>query len=190
MIRCTKCGASFEPQEGQAEGEWISIIRLLPVFGKDSRLVFEYVELFGISPLRMKGKKILRLLREVTKLFEVGKFSYQKKEYSVSRAGIMEGLSVVCNKSFTAPLEGHNYLKKVLIGISEREQKDTRDKADADQRRRAQGTGKNNRQQTADNRLVKRLPGRSLLKNMVLTLIGSGVSLDDRRQRTDVSGDN
>lgn len=114
-------------QEAQAEGEWADIMRLLPYFEGHGRLVFEYVELFSISPLKLKSKKILRLLKEVAKLFESSRFMFQKKEYEVSKPGIVEGLRAVCNKGFQEPLQNHNYLKKVLIGIAERERKGRRE---------------------------------------------------------------
>ncbi len=138
MIRCTKCGEEINPQEGQAENEWVDIIRLLPSFGNHSRLAFEYVELFGVVPLRMKGKKILRLLRDVAALFGNERFSFQKKTYRISKSGIAEALGVVCNKHFAAPLENHNYLKKVMITISERELKEQRALEDRRQREREQ----------------------------------------------------
>ena len=142
MIRCPKCGEQFRLQAGQAEGEWAEIISLLPEFGRNGRLVFEYVELFSVVPLRGKGKKILRLIKQMAALFGSEKFNFQKKEYRVSKAGIVEALSVVCNKQFSACLENHNYLKKVMIGISEREQKERRDRADKDLRKREEAVGR------------------------------------------------
>ncbi|MBN2060723.1 MAG: hypothetical protein JW882_09945 [Deltaproteobacteria bacterium] len=136
MIRCTKCGELINPQEGQAENEWIEIIRLLPVFGKHSRLAFEYVELFSVTPLRMKGKKILRLLTGLAKLFDSEEYVFNRKKYKISRTGIVEALTIVCNKHFDRPLENNNYLIKVMIGISEREMKEQRDLADRRQRER------------------------------------------------------
>ena len=135
MIRCPKCGERFNPQDGQAEYEWTEIIRLLPEFDGHSRLFFEYIELFSVVPLRMKGKKILRILKELIRLFEGEKFKYQKREYRISKAGIVEALQVVCNKQFASSLENHNYLKKVMIGVADRELKERRDARDKEQRR-------------------------------------------------------
>ncbi len=116
--------------------EWGEIIRLLPAFGSHARLAFEYVELFGVLPLRMKGKKILRLLQDVSALLRTGSFRYQRREYHISEPGIWEALRIVCNKHFEQPLENHNYLKKVMIGISERERKEARDAAEREQKQR------------------------------------------------------
>jgi len=106
-----------------AEAEWHDIISLIPEFGPYSKLAMEYCELFGVTPLRIKSKKLLRLLNEVAALFRNESFKFQKKQYRISRAGIAEALRIVCNKHFEQPLENHNYLKKVMIGIAEREQK-------------------------------------------------------------------
>jgi len=130
--------------------EWGEIIRLLPVFGSHARLAFEYVELFGVLPLRMKGKKILRLLQDVALLLRTGSFRYQRREYHISEPGIWEALRIVCNKHFEQPLENHNYLKKVMIGISERERKEARDAAEREQKQREERL--RGRPMTADGR--------------------------------------
>jgi len=135
MIRCPKCGSRFNPLEGQAENEWTEIVGLVPVFGNHARLVFEYVELFSVSPLRMKGKKILRLMEGLAGIWKAEKFRMNRKEYAVSRAGIVDALTVCCNKNFPSPLENHNYLKKVMMGVSEREMTGRREREDEKLRR-------------------------------------------------------
>ncbi|MDY7035542.1 MAG: hypothetical protein SV375_05185 [Thermodesulfobacteriota bacterium] len=135
-IVCPECGADFDLREAQAEGEWAEIIRLLPSFGEHGKLVFEYAELFNIKPLRVRAKKLLRLIAETATLFRVKKFSYRKKEYTISSGGIVEAITTVCNKQFDGPLENHNYLKRVMIGIAERELKEERDRVDREQRDR------------------------------------------------------
>ena len=122
-MKCPFCTKEFNPSEAMMEDDWRNILKLLPSFGGHSRLVFEYVELFGVTPLRMRSKKILRLLEEMGKLYQLEKFTYQKKVHQISRAGIIESLGVLCNKSFSSVLENHNYLKKVMMTISEKEQK-------------------------------------------------------------------
>ena len=120
-MRCPYCNKDFDPREALAESEWRDIISLIPEFGPYSRLAMEYCELFGVTPFRIKTKKLLRLLREVAALFKNKSFSFNKRHYHISRQGIAEALRTVCNKHFETPLENHNYLKKVMIGISERE---------------------------------------------------------------------
>lgn len=135
-IRCPKCLHEFGLLEASADDDWRAIINLLPAFGPNAQLVFEYCELFGVTPLRVKAKKLLRLLDWMARLFAYKKFKFQKKEYSISEAGLREALSVVCNRHFETPLTEHNYLKKVMVGISERERKEARDRADREQRER------------------------------------------------------
>ena len=133
---CPKCAFEFSPGDAFADGELRDIINLLPRFQGHGKLAFEYCELFGVTPLRLKTKKLLRLLQEVSALFGSEKYNFQRKEYSISVAGIAEALRTVCNKHFERPLENHNYLKKVMIGIAERERKDVRDRTDREQRGR------------------------------------------------------
>ncbi|EFK05503.1 conserved domain protein [delta proteobacterium NaphS2] len=106
------------------------------MFGPYARLVFEYVEKFGTNPIRMKSRKILRRMSEVSKLLSSGRFSYLKRAYSISRQGVPASLSVVNNKHFESPLESHNYLKKVMIQVAERQLKEKRDARDRDLRKR------------------------------------------------------
>jgi len=136
MFRCPKCGADIDPREARAESDWAEIIRLLPEFEAHGRLAFEYVELFGVDPLRMKSAKILRRLREIARLLREERFTYRKKAHRISRVGIVEALKTVCNRSFEGPLANDNYLKQVMISIAEGEAKKDRDRLDHEQRGR------------------------------------------------------
>lgn len=136
MLRCPKCGADIDPREARAESDWTEILRLLPELGAHGRLAWEYVELFGVRPIRMKPAKILRRLQEVARLLREERFVYQKKTYTISKGGIQEALREVCNRTFESPLTNDNYLKRVMIGISERERKEGRDRLDREQRER------------------------------------------------------
>lgn len=124
MIRCPKCAYRFDFREAQVDDNWRAIIKLLPAFGKHGNLVFEYVRNFGIDPLRIKSDKVLRLLRQMAKLFESESFEWRKTTKKISKSGIMEALEITVNKNFDIPLENHNYLKKVMKGIAEREEKE------------------------------------------------------------------
>ena len=93
----------------------------LPRFGDHARLAHEYCEKFGVTPYGKNLKKLGRLLGEVAALFEQRKFSYQKRQVDVSLPVIVEGLKTVCNKRFEQPLENHNYLKRVLMTLAEKE---------------------------------------------------------------------
>lgn len=107
--------------EIQAESDTLAIIRMMPLFGKQAHLVMGYCMLFGISPLKLKAKKLRLLLEEMKTLFELERFTYQKKVYRISAAGIVRALDVTVKKNFDSCLENHNYLKKVMIGIAEEE---------------------------------------------------------------------
>jgi len=135
MIRCPKCSYKFDYQEAVMDDDWRGIITLLPVFGVHGKLVFEYVEKFGIKPLSIKSSKVLRLLRQMGKLFEFEAFEWRKGTKSLSKSGIVEALEIVVNKNFDVPLENHNYLKKVMVGISEREGKEKSVRAEKELRR-------------------------------------------------------
>jgi len=107
--------------ELQTDSDLYAIIKMSASFGKHNNLVWAYIELFGITPMRPKTKKIRILLEEMKTLFDAQAFNYQKKRYPISQAWIAEALNVVVHRHFADRLESHNYLKKIMIGISERE---------------------------------------------------------------------
>ena len=135
MIRCPKCNTKFDYREAIIDEDWQSIKTLLPVFGTHGKLVFEYVEKFGIKPLAIKSSKVLRLLRQMGKLFETESFEWRKSNKSISKSGIVEALEIVSNKNFDTSLENHNYLKKVMVGIAEREAKEKSARAERELRK-------------------------------------------------------
>ena len=107
-----------------------------PVIAKYSGAVMCYVCLFEVTPFQLKAPKFRRIIEEMKKLFDAESFSFQKKTYSISHAGIVEALDVCIKKHFEQTLENHNYLKKVMIGISEREGKGKSKQAEKDLRKR------------------------------------------------------
>jgi hypothetical protein len=113
-----------------------AIIRMLPSFGRHANVVMGYCYQFGVSPLSLKAKKLRNLLMEIKTLFETESFSFEKRRYRISQAGIAEALSIVEKRTFHAPLDSHNYLKKIMIGIADREEKAAGRKAEADLRAR------------------------------------------------------
>lgn len=137
-MRCPYCKNEFDLREAHVDQEWRKIIELLPAFGGHQRLAFEYTEKFGVTPLMVRTKKLLRLLEWVGALFAQKKFKLSRATYEISERGIVEGLTIVNNKEITTPFENHNYLKKVLASISEREQKDARSALDKDLHSREQ----------------------------------------------------
>ena len=148
MIRCPKCSYKFDYREAVMDDDWRGIIGLLPVFGAHGKLVFEYVEKVGIKPLSIKSSKVLRLLRQMGKLFESGSFEWRKGNKSISKSGILEALEIVVNKNFDVPLENHNYLKKVMVGISEREGKEKSIQDEKDLRKKERLITENGKRKT------------------------------------------
>ena len=142
-MRCPVCGEMFSVRDAMMDAEWKEIlVDVAPMFGPHAKLVFEYVELFGVNPLRTRPKKILRLMKEVSRLFTSGRFGYQKKTYTISQPGVVAALSIVCNKEFDRPLTNHNYLKQVMIQQAKDELKQMREAQERAQREReARGSG-------------------------------------------------
>jgi hypothetical protein len=116
----------------------LAIIAMLNTFGKNSSLVCAYTELFGLRPLKSKTKKWRLLLEEMKRLFDSETFNYQKRTYSITQPGIVEALGIVVHRNFADGLDSHNYLRKIMITISEREGKDQSKADEKDLRGREQ----------------------------------------------------
>ena len=109
----------------------------LPSFGtRYSHLVMGYCQLFGVTPFAVKSKKLRLLIEEMKRLFDAQAFSYQKKTYAISHSGIAEALDLCVKKDFQRHLENHNYLKRVMVTIAEREGKTQSRQAEKDLRAR------------------------------------------------------
>jgi hypothetical protein len=120
-VNCPYCRKEINFMEMQGDKDLIAINMMSAGFGKHAHLVWAYVELFSVTPMRGKIKKIRVILEEMKGLFDSQAFKYQKRKYEISQAGISEALNVVVHRHFETPLDSHNYLKKIMIGISERE---------------------------------------------------------------------
>ncbi|MFQ5901490.1 MAG: hypothetical protein ACE5IH_08040 [Thermodesulfobacteriota bacterium] len=120
-VKCPTCWFAFDIWEAIREEALLEAVKMQSTFGQHSRLVLEYTELFNaVRPI--KALKLHRILSEVKSLWVSGKFSLQKRTYRISQAGIVEALKIMCNKHFESPLQNHNYLKKIMIGIAEKEE--------------------------------------------------------------------
>jgi hypothetical protein len=118
------------------------VIKALPSFGtRYSHLVMGYAQLFGVTPFHLKAKKLRLIIEEMKKLFDAQSFTWQKKTYAISHAGIAEALDICIKKNFSEHLENHNYLKKVMVGISEREGKEGSRRAEKDLRKKELDSG-------------------------------------------------
>ena len=118
------------------------VIAALPSFGtRYAHLVMGYAQLFGVTPMHLKAKKLRLIIEEMKKLFDAQSFTWQKKTYAISHAGIAEALDICIKKNFSEHLENHNYLKKVMVGISEREGKEGSRRAEKDLRKKELDSG-------------------------------------------------
>lgn len=131
-FRCPYCRRECDYEEVQMDADLHAIIRMLPSFGPHANLVAAYTELFGISPLKTRRRKWRLLLEEMKRLFDGESFIYNRRTYSIARTGIAEALNLIVHRHWESRLENHNYLKKIMIGISEREGKDVGRKAEKD----------------------------------------------------------
>ena len=118
------------------DSDQLAIIKMLNTFGKHSNLVCAYTEIFGIRPIKSKVKKWRVLLEEMKRLFDSESFTYQKRLYPISQAGIVEAMNIVVHRNFADGLDSHNYLKKIMITISEREYQDKSRQGEKDLRKR------------------------------------------------------
>lgn len=135
------------------DGDLHAIIKMLPAFGRHGALVCAYTELFGLSPLKTRAKKWRLLLEEMKRLFDAEQFTYDRRTYRISQAGIVEALSLVTHRHWTDHLENHNYLKKCMISIADREEKDGGRQAEKELRKKEAGLMAGSRYPTAEERL-------------------------------------
>lgn len=119
--KCPYCLKELDFHELNFEEDLRAALNIMPVFGRHAHLVMAYSYLFGVTPFRIKAKKLRLILEELKKLFDAQAFTYQKTTYYITQLGIAEALDVVIKKHFATPLESHNYLKKIMIAIAERE---------------------------------------------------------------------
>jgi hypothetical protein len=118
---CPYCRKELDLMELHLESDLNAIIKAMPAFGHHAHVVMGYCYLFGVSPLKLKAKKLRILLEELKRLFDAEGFSFEKQKYAITRQGIAEALDIVVKREFANLLHNHNYLKQVMIGISERE---------------------------------------------------------------------
>lgn len=136
-LTCPYCKKELDIMTIEMDKDLRFVFEALPSFGtRYSHLVMGYCQLFGVTPFSVKAKKLRLIIEEMKRLFDAQAFGYQKQSYRISHAGIGEALDLVIKKNFPDHLENHNYLKKVMITISEREQKDGTRTAEAEMKAR------------------------------------------------------
>jgi hypothetical protein len=121
------------------DSDLFAILKMLGTFGKHTNLVAAYTELFGLRPLKSKTKKWRILLEEMKRLFDSESFSFQKRTYRISQAGIVEALNLVVHRNFTDGLDSHNYLKKIMITVAEKEERESEKQGERDLRKKETG---------------------------------------------------
>lgn len=136
---CPYCAKELDFMEMSHESDLHAIIQMQPAFGKQAHLVWAYLELFGISPLRAKAKKLRVLLAEMKRLFDSESFTHGQTTHRISQAGIAEALNLLVHRHWTDRLDNHNYLKKVMIGIAEKEGRESGKQAERDLRQKEDG---------------------------------------------------
>jgi len=137
-FNCPCCRKELDLMELILEQDLNAIMRTMSAFGAHGNLVMAYCYLFGVTPYRIKAKKYRILLEEMKRLFDAEAFSFEGRKYDISRQGIAEALDVVVKREFTRPLNNHNYLKTIMIGISERERTAKSKQAERDLREKEQ----------------------------------------------------
>ena len=133
-FNCPNCRKEYEFMALQLSADLNAIIAMSDASGRH-RAGSGRMRLFGIVPFHAKAKAPL-ILEELKKLFDGGGFSYQRRLYRISQEGIAEALNVVVKKNFADGLDSHNYLKRVMISIAEREEKDSGRRTEKDLRKK------------------------------------------------------
>jgi hypothetical protein len=119
-LTCPYCNMKFSIDEAARSETLHNLTQALARFGKWCPLVWEYTGAFATKRLGpIAPAKRLRIVTELTKLWESGIFQIDKKQYRITRDGIINGLRKVCDlEKYNLP--NHNYLKKVLRDEAER----------------------------------------------------------------------
>jgi hypothetical protein len=133
---CPHCRKECDFMDIQLDQDLRAIIAMSDAFGRHRALVWAYAELFGVTPMRAKAKKLRLILAEMKALFDAGSFAYRKQRYQISADGVAEALNLVVHRHFADGLDSHNYLKKIMIGIADREARESGKQAERDLRGR------------------------------------------------------
>ena len=129
-VHCPKCGEEYSFTEVCKDRDLLAAMTLLPEFMPHSKLVLEYVALFGaVRPI--KAAKLLRLLRELHDVWKSGRFGFNHIVHTISRDGMGQAFKTVCNQ-VKSPLTNHNYLKKVMVTLAEEEARKRSARAEAE----------------------------------------------------------
>ncbi len=177
---CPHCGRKLNLLELQLDEDLSAIIAAQEVFGRHRRLVWSYLEIFGIHPLHARAKKIRVLLDQMKNVYQREGFDYKKVKYRISQAGIAEALNIMISRHFPEPLSDHNYLKKVMISIAEREARGESREAERDMRRREERLQAGDREEAGQD--LAPLKGLSAMKSMPAAELTEAQIADNKRR--------
>lgn len=115
---CPACGAEVTLEQLSQAADVLALHRAAAAFGDDWPLVREYLDLFK-GKRALKIPKMVRLAREVWKMWQAGGFEFGRAHYRVGREEFREALRATCNQA-SPGLTNHHYLLKVLVGAAEK----------------------------------------------------------------------
>jgi len=117
---CPFCNMKFSVDEAARSETLCNLTQALLIFGAHRSLVWEYTGAFATKRLGpIAPAKRLRIVTELTRLWETGVFQVQGKRYKIDRAGIVAGMRTVCDLEKYG-FKNHNYLKRILLQRAER----------------------------------------------------------------------
>lgn len=117
---CPYCERSFDLDEVEGADLWRERAEIAAKLGPAWGLANEYLEAFRSSRgARLSNRKRIRLLAEIARFWEFGRFEFDGRRYKIGQGEILKGLQSVCNADKTG-FQNHNYLKKVLVAGAEK----------------------------------------------------------------------
>ena len=141
---CPHCERSFDIEAVEDADLWRERAEIAARLGHAWKPVNEYIEAFRATRgSRLSNRKQIRLLAEIARLWEAGRFEFDGKRYKISQPEILKGLTAVCNADKTG-FQNHNYLKKVLMTGAEKlsaEGLTAGEEEKREEKRREQGAG-------------------------------------------------
>jgi len=118
---CPVCGAEFGLEEASRSRDLLELARAAAEFGETWPPVEAYLERFRSPAGRLTVKRRLAALEELRDMWRRGRCRFRGKEIAVGRTVLQEALVQVGAREDLRGLSNHNYLKKVLAGLAEKE---------------------------------------------------------------------
>jgi hypothetical protein len=119
-LTCPYCERTFDLDQVENADQFRERAELAAKLGRAWRLANEYIDCFRQQRgSRITLKKRVRILRELTQLWEGQQFALDGKRYKISQDAILKALNAVCNMDKTG-FQNHNYLKRTMLKDGER----------------------------------------------------------------------